>query len=201
ETQLILRALVTSKEAGVIIGKNGTNVARLRHLFGVKAGVSKAVPNVPERILTVSGPHDMVAQAYALIAQGLLENPITAAAAITGVVNPSPLSTPNHPATARFNGSGSGNIQNHLTTVRILISHNLMGTIIGRQGLKIKHIQELSGARMDAQKEMLPQSTERVVEVQGTIEAIRIALTEVGKCLIEDTERGMGSVLFNPATR
>ncbi|KAJ1909963.1 RNA binding protein, heterogenous nuclear RNP-K like protein [Tieghemiomyces parasiticus] len=188
ETQLILRALVTSKEAGVIIGKNGSNVARLRHLFGVKAGVSKAVPSVPERILTVSGPHAQVAQAYALIAQGLLENPITAATAITGVA---PHSGPRPP----------GPLATHLTTVRVLISHNLMGTIIGRQGLKIKHIQELSGARMDAQKEMLPQSTERVVEIQGTVAALRVALEEVGKCLIEDTERGMGSVLFNPATR
>ncbi|KAJ1961213.1 RNA binding protein, heterogenous nuclear RNP-K like protein, partial [Dispira parvispora] len=62
ETHLVLRALVTSKEAGVIIGKNGSNVARLRQLYGVKAGVSKAVSSVPDRILTVSGPYDQVAQ-------------------------------------------------------------------------------------------------------------------------------------------
>jgi hypothetical protein len=37
-----------------------------------------------------------------------------------------------------------------------------MGTIIGRQGLKIKQIQDYSGVRMVAQKEMLPQSTERI---------------------------------------
>ncbi|KAJ1979756.1 RNA binding protein, heterogenous nuclear RNP-K like protein [Dimargaris verticillata] len=195
ESHLILRALVNSKEAGVIIGKNGSNVARLRTLFGVKAGVSKAVPNAPERILTVSGRYDQVANAYALLAQTLLENPITAPTAITGVVSPSGITN------GRFPPYPTSPVQNHLTTVRILISHNLMGTVIGRQGLKIKHIQELSGARMDAQKEMLPQSTERVVEIQGTIKAIRIALEEVGKCLIEDVERGMGSVLYNPATR
>ncbi len=49
--------------------------------------------------------------------------------------------------------------------IRLLISHNQMGTIIGRQGLKIKHIQDVSGVRMVAQKEMRPQSTERIVEV------------------------------------
>ncbi|CAG8525112.1 7158_t:CDS:1 [Scutellospora calospora] len=76
-----------------------------------------------------------------------------------------------------------------------------MGTIIGRQGLKIKHIQDVSGARMVASKEMLPQSTERVVEVQGTVEAIRVAVWEIGKCLIEDNERGIGTVLYNPAIR
>jgi heterogeneous nuclear rnp K-like protein len=76
-----------------------------------------------------------------------------------------------------------------------------MGTIIGRQGLKIKHIQDASGVRMVAQKEMLPQSTERIVEVQGTPEGIEKAVGEIGKCLIDDWQRGTGTVLYNPAVR
>jgi heterogeneous nuclear rnp K-like protein 2 len=85
--------------------------------------------------------------------------------------------------------------------VRLLISHNQMGTIIGRQGLKIKQIQDVSGVRMVAQKEMLPQSTERIVEVQGTPDGIEKAVWEIGKCLIDDVERGYGTVLYNPAVR
>jgi len=84
------------------------------------------------------------------------------------------------------------------TSIRLLISHNLMGTIIGRSGLKIKAIQDGSGARMVASKEMLPQSTERIVEVQGSPEAIGRAVEEIGKCLLEDWERGTGTVLFHP---
>lgn len=76
-----------------------------------------------------------------------------------------------------------------------------MGTIIGRQGLKIKQIQDVSGVRMVAQKEMLPQSTERIVEIQGTPDGIEKAVWEIGKCLIDDTERGYGTVLYNPAVR
>jgi heterogeneous nuclear rnp K-like protein 2 len=76
-----------------------------------------------------------------------------------------------------------------------------MGTIIGRQGLKIKQIQDASGVRMVAQKEMLPQSTERIVEVQGSPSGIEKALWEIGKCLIDDHERGYGTVLYNPAVR
>lgn len=75
-----------------------------------------------------------------------------------------------------------------------------MGTIIGRSGLKIKAIQDNSGARMVASKEMLPQSTERIVEVQGAPEAIGRAVEEIGKCLLEDWERGLGTVLFHPGT-
>ncbi len=73
-----------------------------------------------------------------------------------------------------------------------------MGTIIGRQGLKIKAIQDASGARMIASKEMLPQSTERIVEIQGTAEGIGRAVEEIGRCLLEDWERGLGTVLYHP---
>jgi len=76
-----------------------------------------------------------------------------------------------------------------------------MGTIIGRGGLKIKHIQDVSGSRMVASKEMLPQSTERIVEVQGTVESLVSAVWEIGKCCVDDWERGVGTVLYNPAVR
>ena len=88
-----------------------------------------------------------------------------------------------------------------LLAIRLLISHHQMGTIIGRQGLKIKQIQDASGVRMVAQKEMLPQSTERIVEVQGTPEGIQKATWEIGKCLVDDWQRGTGTVLYNPVVR
>lgn len=76
-----------------------------------------------------------------------------------------------------------------------------MGTVIGRQGLKIKQIQDASGVRMVAQKEMLPQSTERIVEVTGTPDGIQKAIWDIGKCLIDDEQRGYGTVLYNPMMR
>jgi len=73
QSQLTLRAIVSSKEAGVIIGKAGKNVADLREETGVKAGVSKVVPGVHDRVLTVSGPLSGISKAYSLVAKGLLE--------------------------------------------------------------------------------------------------------------------------------
>ena len=72
---LTLRAIVSSKEAGVIIGKAGKNVADLRDETGVKAGVSKVVQGVHDRVLTVTGQLDGVARAYAMVVQTLLESP------------------------------------------------------------------------------------------------------------------------------
>lgn len=59
---LTLRALVSTKDAGVIIGKAGKNVAELREQTGVKAGVSKVIPGVHERVLTVTGSVEGVAK-------------------------------------------------------------------------------------------------------------------------------------------
>ncbi|KAK6080350.1 KH domain RNA-binding protein [Seiridium cupressi] len=173
---LTLRAIVSSKEAGVIIGKGGKNVADLRDETGVKAGVSKVVQGVHDRVLTITGGCEAISRAYAIVAKALLDG-------------------------APAMGMG-GVVQNNGThPIRLLISHNQMGTIIGRQGLKIKHIQDSSGVRMVAQKEMLPQSTERIVEVQGTPEGIQRAVWEISKCLIDDWQRGTGTVLYNPVVR
>lgn len=73
QSMLTLRALVSTKEAGVIIGKAGKNVADLRDETGVKAGVSKVVPGVHERVLTVTGALQGTSRAYAIVAKGLLE--------------------------------------------------------------------------------------------------------------------------------
>ncbi|KAK5165934.1 RNA binding protein, heterogenous nuclear RNP-K like protein [Saxophila tyrrhenica] len=176
QSQLTLRAIVTSKEAGVIIGKAGQNVADLRDKTGVRAGVSKVVPGVHDRVLTVTGHLTGISEAYGLVADGLVKG--APQMGMGGVV-----ASPNtHP-------------------IRLLISHNQMGTIIGRQGQKIKQIQDASGVRMVAQKEMLPQSTERIVEVQGTPDGIQKAVWEIGKCLIDDEQRGYGTVLYSPAVR
>ncbi|KAI4263343.1 MAG: hypothetical protein L6R42_001512 [Xanthoria sp. 1 TBL-2021] len=176
QAQLTLRAIVSSKEAGVIIGKAGKNVADLRDETGVKAGVSKVVQGVHDRVLTVTGGLEGISKAYSIVAKGLLEG--APQIGMGGIIS----SNGTHP-------------------IRLLISHNQMGTIIGRQGLKIKHIQDASGVRMVAQKEMLPQSTERIVEVQGTPEGIQKATWEIGKCLVDDWQRGTGTVLYNPAVR
>jgi heterogeneous nuclear rnp K-like protein 2 len=73
EAQLTLRAIVSSKEAGVIIGKAGKNVADLRNETSVKAGVSKAVQGVHDRVLTISGGCEAISKAYAIVAKALLE--------------------------------------------------------------------------------------------------------------------------------
>ncbi|KAI1464662.1 uncharacterized protein F4812DRAFT_462374 [Daldinia caldariorum] len=195
--QLTLRAIVSSKEAGVIIGKGGKNVADLRDETGVRAGVSKVVQGVHDRVLTISGGCDSISKAYAIVARALLEG--APAMGMGGVIQSSGTHRERPPIT--YYSQRATNVQPDHQEIKLLISHNQMGTIIGRAGLKIKHIQDVSGVRMVAQKEMLPQSTERIVEVQGTPEGIQRAVWEICKCLVDDWQRGTGTVLYNPVVR
>ncbi|GAA5888899.1 hypothetical protein JCM16303_002184 [Sporobolomyces ruberrimus] len=175
---LTLRALVSSKEAGVVIGRGGATIAEIRENANVKAGVSKVVPGVPDRVLSIGGTTESVAKAYSLVAQTIVENPVPSASSPADA-------QPAAPTTSS-------------ASIRLLISHLLIGSVIGKGGAKIRSIQEISGARMVASKEMLPQSTERIVEVTGSAEAVRLAVGEIAKCLIEDWERSQGTVLYHP---
>ncbi|KAL2312039.1 RNA-binding protein rnc1 [Schizosaccharomyces pombe] len=173
--QLTLRALLSTREAGIIIGKAGKNVAELRSTTNVKAGVTKAVPNVHDRVLTISGPLENVVRAYRFIIDIFAKN------------STNPDGTPSNANTPR--------------KLRLLIAHSLMGSIIGRNGLRIKLIQDKCSCRMIASKDMLPQSTERTVEIHGTVDNLHAAIWEIGKCLIDDWERGAGTVFYNPVSR
>lgn len=166
-----IRALISTKEAGIIIGQQGKTVAAIRNDNNVKAGVSKVVQGVQDRVLSITGHVENVSRAFAQVAKTLLETP---------------LADPEHLPSNAF------------TSMRLLISHNLMGSIIGKAGATIKQIQDTSGARMVASKEMLPQSTERVVEIQGNVEAIRQAVQQVGDCLLRDWERSQGNIFYQP---
>ncbi|KAJ3325606.1 RNA binding protein, heterogenous nuclear RNP-K like protein [Boothiomyces sp. JEL0866] len=160
--EIALRSLVTSREAGILIGKGGQSVSNIREETDVKIGVNKMLPGVNERIVTVNGSLENVAKAYALINKLLVEN------------------------------SREGSI-----VTRLLIAHQLAGSIIGKGGIKIKQAQEISDAKIVISKDMLPQSTERVVEIVGSSDAVKTAIIEIGKNMSEDLESAQGVILYD----
>ncbi|CAO3626123.1 unnamed protein product [Cunninghamella echinulata] len=174
---LTLRSLVSTKEAGVIIGKGGKTIAEIRDSTGVKLAF-KIVQGIPDCVLTVTGTLEGVASAYSLIAKSLLDNQVISSSSL-------------------LKNNTSIN-QGTAAAIRLLISHNLMGTIIGREGKKIKLIQDETGVKIVASKTLLSQSTERVVEICGNVEGIRTAILDVGQCLMNDKERAFGTILYNP---
>jgi len=86
--------------------------------------------------------------------------------------------------------------------LRLLIPHILIGSIIGKQGVRIREIQEASGARLNASESCLPLSTERSLVVLGVADAVHIATYYVGSTLVEQlTDRFGGPAASNYASR
>lgn len=169
-----IRAVISSPEAATVIGKGGENVSQIRRLSGAKCTVSDYSRGAVERILTVSGPQDAVAKAFGLIIRTLNNEPLDA------------------PSTA----------QSKTYPLRLLIPHILIGSVIGKGGVRIREIQEASGARLNASDSCLPLSTERSLVILGVADAVHIATYYVAVTLVEQlTERFGGPAASAYATR
>ncbi|KAI9832864.1 MAG: hypothetical protein M1826_001031 [Phylliscum demangeonii] len=94
------------------------------------------------------------------------------------------------------------NAQSKTYPLRLLIPHLLIGSIIGKAGVRIREIQEASGARLNASDSCLPLSTERSLIVLGVADAVHIATYYVATTLVEQlTERYGGPAASAYATR
>ena len=76
--------------------------------------------------------------------------------------------------------------------LRLLIPHILIGSIIGKGGVRIREIQDASGARLNASDACLPLSTERSLVVLGVADAVHIATYYVGSTLFEQLSERFG---------
>ncbi|RXW17326.1 hypothetical protein EST38_g8516 [Candolleomyces aberdarensis] len=169
-----MRCLIVTQDASIIIGKGGSHVNEIREKSGARVMVSESIPGNPERILNVSGPLDAVSKAFGLIVRR---------------INDEPFDVPSVPGS-------------RAVTIKFMIPNSRMGSVIGKQGCKIKEIQDASGARLNASEGMLPGSTERVLSVAGVADAIHIATYYIGNILIEANERlpSSGGSSYRPAS-
>ncbi|UZJ54447.1 hypothetical protein CBS101457_003767 [Exobasidium rhododendri] len=167
---IAIRALIVTGDASVIIGKQGKHINEIREKSGAKLTISESLPGNPERILTVAGPLDAVSKAFGLIVRRINDEPFDQA------------SVPGSRA----------------VTIRFIVPHSRMGSVIGKQGSKIKEIQEASGARLTAGEAMLPGSTERVLNISGVADAVHIAVYYVGTILLEHQDRTANNLSYRP---
>lgn len=168
---IVLRALIITSDASIIIGKQGRHINEIREMSSARLNISESIPSNPERILTVSGALDAVSKAFGLIVRRL---------------NDEPFDQPSLP--------GSRTV-----TLRFIIPNSRMGSVIGKQGSKIKEIQDTSGARLNAGENMLPGSTERVLSITGVADAVHIAVYYLGMILLEHQDRNANNIAYRPA--
>ncbi|PWN53425.1 eukaryotic type KH-domain (KH-domain type I) [Violaceomyces palustris] len=170
-TQIAMRALIVTGDASIIIGKQGKHINEIRDKSGARLNISESIPGNPERIMTVTGPLDAVSKAFGLIVRR---------------INDEPFDSPSVPGS-------------RAVTIRFVVPNSRMGSVIGKQGSKIKEIQEASGARLTAGEAMLPGSTERVLSISGVADAVHIAVYYVGTILLEHQDRNANNMSYRPS--
>lgn len=170
-TPIVIRALIITSDASIIIGKQGRHINEIREMSSARLNISESIPTNPERILTVSGALDAVSKAFGLIVRRITDEPFD---------------EPSLPGS-------------RAVTIRLIIPNSRMGSVIGKQGTKIKEIQEASGARLNAGETMLPGSTERILSITGVADAVHIAVYYVGTILLEHQDRNANNLAYRPA--
>ena len=71
--------------------------------------------------------------------------------------------------------------------IRLAVPGSQCGSIIGKHGVKVKEIRDLTGANIQVSQESLPDSTERCVEVSGTGESCLQCAYHIC-CILRDSE-------------
>ncbi|XP_054760049.1 heterogeneous nuclear ribonucleoprotein K-like [Lytechinus pictus] len=166
--QVSFRILVSSSKAGGVIGKGGHNIKRLREQY--EADV--IIPNSggSHRVLQISG--------------GNLENCLTIIKEIIPLIVDE--------------GSGFPVDETATATVSVLVQSSQVGAIIGRGGAKIKELREKTGSNLTVMQDCLPNSTERQVQVIGTLDAVVSALREIHETCSEFPVKGQ-AIPYDPS--
>ncbi|CAO3635580.1 unnamed protein product [Cunninghamella blakesleeana] len=160
QLSICLRSIVSTKDAGVIIGRGGKNVNEIREYSSARVTISDIVQGAYERILSVNGSLESVSKAYFMVAEKIL-------AEITD----------------------ENNKNEKTITLQVLVPDSRVGNIIGRSGSIIKSIQENSRARVTVGEETLPMSTERAMTIIGVPSSIQLVIIRIGEILSEHPER------------
>jgi len=193
------RLLVSRREAGAIIGKEGSNITRIRDEYGIKAGVSRITDGCIDRILSVSGTVENLPKALVEISKSVQQaNLDTIADCERNGTNPFRLISydyaPLKPLIARPNYK-SMEYANTLF-LRLILPNSQIGILIGKNGSRIKSIQEENNIKMVASKDFLKNSNERLIELQGTGFNLSNALESISKYLISDYQGSNSTINY-----
>ncbi|QLL32886.1 hypothetical protein HG536_0D04080 [Torulaspora globosa] len=183
------RVLLSLRESARVIGIKGNTIQRIREVNHVKIGLSEKQPGCSDRILSCAGSIANVSNALGDVAETLNDT----------------------------EGEGSGNEKyafhflNHILpppskdeikdaeqlknigTLRLLVTSSQLSSIIGKGGYRIKSLIEKHGVKIVASRHFLPDSDERVLEMQGFPGSITNGLIEISEILLNEMDISFAS--------
>jgi len=153
---LNLRIMITREEVQYLFGTDETLLQLLRQQTGANIQISD--PGAHERVVSIAGGLDTIFKAFSLVCRKLWEFVM----GLSDPSNPRPL------------------------VLRLAVPAQQCGSIIGKQGAKIKEIRDLTGAQINVSQESLPDSNERTVEIIGSGESC-LQTTYHVCCIMQET--------------
>lgn len=220
-----VRMLCLVKDASVIVGPKGDTINQIKQTTSTKINVSANLRDVPERVIFVRGTCENVSRAYYTICKYLIasknkntqspdQTPLNGSnlSIVSQEVHPpnsAAVSLESIPNSTRSRDDSKENLtesyqdggdENTTITINILIPHYLMGYIIGKNGSKLKEIEEESTVRLQASPHQLLPSTDRILRVTGSPNAIRIASLGIANIINshKDKLRNKKTVFYQP---
>lgn len=171
---ICVRLLMTNKMVGMVIGKGGDKIRRVRETSGCHITFSDNYPGVQDRVLMVTGPHDHAKAAMNNIIIQLEQDFVLSQATQISPHTQGPLN------------------------IRILVPQSQIGAVIGKGGATLESMRVQTGVQIAAAAEALPHSTDRPVSVTGTGQGI-VACIEQTMDILQQTPVGAGQIQYRPA--
>ncbi|QLL34966.1 hypothetical protein HG536_0H03410 [Torulaspora globosa] len=168
-----LRMLCLVKQASMIVGHKGENISNIKAATSTRINVSDNVRGVPERVVYVRGTCENVARAFGMIVRSISDR----------------------------HGDAMFDENKVLHTVNLLISHHLMGCVIGKHGSRLREIEVLSAARLSASPQQLIMSNDRILSIVGVADAVHIATYYVGQTIMNSSEsfKAKKAIFYQPS--
>lgn len=174
-----IRMLVSDDEASRVIGLKGQCLFKLRDEYDVEISISKHEKNCSDRILFCGGHINNVSNAIKGIINILIDS-MTEDLRNKNHSFPFLRSMLKKPQLSEFN-----NVSNILEiySIRLIVSNSQLSSIIGKNGHTIKSLIPKYNIKIIASNRFLPDSDERVLEIQGTSNNIADSIVEIGQII------------------
>lgn len=184
-----LRMLCLVKQASIIVGPKGESINKLKEQTSTKVNVSPNIRGVPERVIHVKGSCENVGKAFGKIARIIIEKDSK---------NNANQSSSSLDSEASQNSSDA---EDTTLILNLLISHALMGSVIGKGGSQLREIEERSAAKLYASPNQLMMSNDRILSITGVPDAIHIATYYVAQSLLNCREelKQRKSIFYQPS--
>ncbi|QLQ79764.1 hypothetical protein HG537_0C04130 [Torulaspora globosa] len=182
------RVLLSLRESARVIGIKGNTIQRIREMNHVKIGLSEKQPGCSDRILSCAGSIANVANALGDVVE-TLNDPEGESSGEKYAFH-----FLNHilPAPSKDEIKDAEQLKN-IGTLRLLVTSSQLSSIIGKGGYRIKSLIEKHGVKIVASRHFLPDSDERVLEMQGFPGSITNGLIEISEILLNEMDISFAS--------